>query len=361
MEFKTIIKKLRRDRDMTQEALAEALSISPQAVSRWECGDAMPDISLFPALCNLFDVTADYLLGIDLTRKEARIGEIGERARGYSSRGYHEEACTILEAGLREFPNSYKLMKDLMYVTYRQGKFDEAITLGEKILAGCTEDATRHAAIQVLCFSYRDKGEREKAVELARTMPSMAISREILLSRLETGDELLSAKQMCNHYLLQFLVRDLARQNGQLDSGAWAYTPDECAALRDKAIALTHLIFEDGNCGFYHCILQDFHAEQAKYHAGLGDREAAIRHLGLAAEAAIRFLSDYAPSPREFVYTSLLFRGMSGGTFSTSDQSNAAAQLLSDMDDPVFNDLRDDPDFREIVEKLTPHAGKWAV
>lgn len=54
MSFGTIIKKLRRERDLTQEELAENLSISPQAISRWETDVAMPDISLLPILCNYF-------------------------------------------------------------------------------------------------------------------------------------------------------------------------------------------------------------------------------------------------------------------------------------------------------------------
>lgn len=48
MSFGNIIKKLRSDRNMTQEQLAEVLSISAQAVSRWETNIALPDISLLP-------------------------------------------------------------------------------------------------------------------------------------------------------------------------------------------------------------------------------------------------------------------------------------------------------------------------
>ena len=51
MSFGKTIKKLRREREMTQEQLAEILSISPQAVSRWETDMAMPDISLIAPLC----------------------------------------------------------------------------------------------------------------------------------------------------------------------------------------------------------------------------------------------------------------------------------------------------------------------
>ena len=62
MTFGQIIKKLRREADMTQEKLAELLSVSAQAVSRWENDSAMPDIALLVPLANLFHVTTDYLL-----------------------------------------------------------------------------------------------------------------------------------------------------------------------------------------------------------------------------------------------------------------------------------------------------------
>ena len=49
MTFGQRMKTLRHKADMTQENLAELLSISPQAISRWETDTAMPDISLYLA------------------------------------------------------------------------------------------------------------------------------------------------------------------------------------------------------------------------------------------------------------------------------------------------------------------------
>ena len=83
MSFGRIIKKLRRDADMTQEKLAELLSISPQAVSRWETDCAMPDISLIPPLANLFGVTTDYLLEMDQYQKDLRKAEFEEAFHEY--------------------------------------------------------------------------------------------------------------------------------------------------------------------------------------------------------------------------------------------------------------------------------------
>ena len=56
------IARLRQDRNMTQQQLAAALSVSHQAVSKWETGAALPDIETLMALTNLFGVTMEQLL-----------------------------------------------------------------------------------------------------------------------------------------------------------------------------------------------------------------------------------------------------------------------------------------------------------
>ncbi len=50
MDIGGTIKKLRTDRNVTQEEVAEYLDISFQAVSKWETGTTMPDITLMPKL-----------------------------------------------------------------------------------------------------------------------------------------------------------------------------------------------------------------------------------------------------------------------------------------------------------------------
>jgi len=57
------ISRLRKAHGMTQMQLADALGISYQAVSNWERGQSMPDISKLPELAELFDTTIDELLG----------------------------------------------------------------------------------------------------------------------------------------------------------------------------------------------------------------------------------------------------------------------------------------------------------
>ena len=63
MNFKEQIQKLRKERGMTQNELAEKLFISYQAVSQWENGNTKPDIELLPKLAEIFDVSIDELFG----------------------------------------------------------------------------------------------------------------------------------------------------------------------------------------------------------------------------------------------------------------------------------------------------------
>ena len=57
------IAQLRRKKNITQEAMAEQLGVTPQAVSKWENDISCPDITLLPPLAALLGVTVDELLG----------------------------------------------------------------------------------------------------------------------------------------------------------------------------------------------------------------------------------------------------------------------------------------------------------
>ena len=71
MEKKTLgsfISALRRAQGLTQQEVADRLLVSNRAVSRWERDEAMPDITLLPAIADLFGVTVDELLRGDRLR-----------------------------------------------------------------------------------------------------------------------------------------------------------------------------------------------------------------------------------------------------------------------------------------------------
>ncbi len=88
------ISRLRKERDMTQPALADIMGVSFQAVSNWERGASMPDISKLPELAQVLGVTVDELLG------GGRGGELIRSVLDGSEETFvRQERVTLSEAG----------------------------------------------------------------------------------------------------------------------------------------------------------------------------------------------------------------------------------------------------------------------
>ena len=64
------ISKLRKDKDMTQQELADKLSVTDRAISNWETGRRMPDISFFKPLCEIFNISVSELINGEEIPKE---------------------------------------------------------------------------------------------------------------------------------------------------------------------------------------------------------------------------------------------------------------------------------------------------
>ena len=70
MNFSEIIACYRRKLGLTQEALAQKVGVTNQAVSKWESGQSCPDIALLPQIADLFGITIDQLFGREAPKAE---------------------------------------------------------------------------------------------------------------------------------------------------------------------------------------------------------------------------------------------------------------------------------------------------
>ncbi len=71
------LQELRRKKGNTQEDLAGFLSISSQAVSKWERAESLPDVYLLPRIAAYYNVSVDDLLGVGEIRKREEIAGTG--------------------------------------------------------------------------------------------------------------------------------------------------------------------------------------------------------------------------------------------------------------------------------------------
>ena len=63
--FSTRLKELRNEKNFTQRKIAELMNVSQVSYLHWEQVKTQPDIENIVKLCQLFGVSADYLLGLE--------------------------------------------------------------------------------------------------------------------------------------------------------------------------------------------------------------------------------------------------------------------------------------------------------
>ena len=162
------IRRLRRERGLTQEALAQAVGVSPQAISKWETGQTMPDITLLLPISKVLGIGVNELLGGD------RRKELEERFQKAIPFGEELTLLVSLDA-LKEFPDDetfrYRLACDEKLLGERStSKIDRdrylnraAIRFGE-LHNEHPEDEIYASMLAETLFAL---GNREEAVKLA--------------------------------------------------------------------------------------------------------------------------------------------------------------------------------------------------
>lgn len=129
------IRELRKNKNLTQDALGAQLGISGQAVAKWEKGESMPDILLLPDLCKILGTSADDLL--EVARPETEVVDLlrTEDPRGliFELKGtdYRDECMNLSHddiigyLGVLTNPLTFNVLKVIPY------KGDESITRKE--------------------------------------------------------------------------------------------------------------------------------------------------------------------------------------------------------------------------------------
>lgn len=125
------IKRLRRERGLTQETLAERLHVSAAAVSKWERGESVPDIGMLLPLASYFNISSDELLGLNAAKAKEKIKAVFEERDRLSARGKEREAFDLIANAHREFPDDWLLTEDymwkLVYDPYTEDRRGDAV------------------------------------------------------------------------------------------------------------------------------------------------------------------------------------------------------------------------------------------
>ena len=111
LSFGQRLKTLRSEADLTQSELADMLNVSVQSVSKWECDNNMPDVSLILPLASVLNVTTDCLLGAGTNEEEdkQKLHDELEEYNHMSFKSGHENHNYLAYVAEKEFLKKYPL------------------------------------------------------------------------------------------------------------------------------------------------------------------------------------------------------------------------------------------------------------
>lgn len=88
MNLSTRIREIRKKHHLSQEQFAHKLGVTRQAVSKWELGDAVPDVDNIISISKAFNVTLDYLLLDELTDERIEYEEKKTKVKFNTNKGF---------------------------------------------------------------------------------------------------------------------------------------------------------------------------------------------------------------------------------------------------------------------------------
>ncbi|MBR5349573.1 MAG: helix-turn-helix transcriptional regulator [Lachnospiraceae bacterium] len=172
------IKRLRVQKGITQEQLAEAVGVSAVAVSKWERRETLPDISLLPGLAYFFGISIDELMSYDSAKVEREIrGFISEHTKAAEANDL-KRCMSLSKAAYRKYPNDYEVMELYMWdlvggyadnaseVILRHA--DELEKITDRILEGCLNAFIRNDAYVMKGKILHVQGRTDEALQLYR-------------------------------------------------------------------------------------------------------------------------------------------------------------------------------------------------
>lgn len=198
----TNIRRIRKERGLTQEQLAEALGVTTGAVYKWETEKSLPEIGMLMEIADFFDMSVDVLLGYEMRRndKENMLKRVNELVHQRNLGEVEKEAEKIL----CKYPNNFKVVYTCASAYHRIGVdfknenyFRKAIELYQKAILLLEENTDSEISLlsihKNMAGIYMELGELETALSLLKSnnpcgLHNAAIGHLLAYSKKENGE-----------------------------------------------------------------------------------------------------------------------------------------------------------------------------
>lgn len=360
-----IIKKLRAENNITQDTLATAIGVTPQAISRWESEGGYPDIELLPALADFFSVSTDELLGYKLSEREEELSNIKKELRRLAEVGTHQERLSFARDAFIKFPNDSKIkvylaacLADEWGNTNEKSLIYESETLCLSVIDDCHDEDIHYEAIFTLSSIYNDFGETKKARSTLELLSPMKYCRETALAcGIGDGNTEFYIQDEIDKFAdgLGLSIRNLVlHEDLSNDPSTW----DKKIEMLTISNHLYKMIYGD-NLMFFHIRLSRNYWLISTYQIAQEKKDETLSSLEKMCYHAIEYDKSYINDHGNFftsILTDKLIYSEPSKDFHECTERTECYHILKKMQHPRYDCIRQDSRFISIVEKLNQHS-----
>ena len=360
-----IIKKLRAENHITQETLAAAMGVTPQAVSRWEAEGGYPDLELLPALADFFAVSTDELLGYKLSEREQELADLKKEIERLDEVGSIEECLAFARNAFARYPNDYEIrhylgcsLYNVWEDTHDEALFTEIERFWKSVAEECDDEDTRYTAISSLMILYRDTKQSEKARELANLLTPMIYCREEALAQgIGDGNTKFYIQDEIDKLTdaLGIAIQTLAlHEDLPNDPSTWAYKI-EMLRVANKLYFMIYgddLMYNHGRLSFNHWLISTYQMSLELTEDALDSLEQMCKHA-VACDQSSR--NDRGKHFTSFLVDTQIYPERSKDFHEPTEHTHCY-YMLERMQKPRYDCIRDNPRFAAVTETLREYA-----
>ncbi len=320
MSIGTSIKRLRKEKDLTQEQLAEYLGISAQAVSGWECDKCAPDIYQIPVLAQIFNVSADVILEINANSVELEIQNFLKQYDEYGNCGNQIGKFELTKEMYKKYPSDFRVIEKYILELFNDPNhmkepLGEAVhkeqiqKLCEIVIRDCTIQQIRYTAYAILSVIYINSGDLNKAKEICSYFPNSYFDTESeLLEQLycRTDGKMYTSKMREN------ILNVTEHLVGKLRNLATFGTNDKLhrIAIYKKCIEILNIIYDGEDSGFMLYHKGNINCLIAKSLLDSGDNETGLHYMREGLEYCLKYDEQVASSNKTITHNSAVLNGV---------------------------------------------------
>ncbi len=355
------IKKLRRENNLTQEALAEFLGVTFQGVSNWERGESYPDITMLPEIAGFFKISVDELLGVNKAENEEEIIRELEKYDNFTDKDLKWQIINELK---NRFPNDFRVLLRYMscLVHFKENTPENVakiIAIYENIKQNCNNDRIRISAKRHIAELYKELSVKEGSgitfedcEKIIKEMPRMRDGQEMFCfyypENYPDGDKIIMNSLEEQFLLLNTVYAHYFHYNGffyeRTFSDEWVLS-----AFRTE-LDFLNFVYDDGHYGkMWRQVIYNYGHIAVRYFK-LGDNANALENFRKMCELAVRFDN----MDRITTMHSVMFEGnkFDKHTLGTTYIAKMQVKELLTKRYPLSEEFKKSKEFKEIIALL---------